>query len=359
MALSPEEIERQEFAQVSFGYDADEVRKYLFEVAANLRHARRERNTNSKAPNEHAQGTEATHDVPHDLRTDATRWPARGAAGVGAVDAVSFFIPPAIPAPRPFARERAVAPIPAVDVPDSYDQVGVEVAELLRAAHETVAVILNRSELDALSVREDAEHDAHEIRRSAEADAKWQQDRAKRVLTTVQEQADAILAEAEAQGRSIVAATTEQAELSAKKITERAARHVEDILAAEREALARLHRAQHDVGRAIEAIVRTDNRPIVDGRVAADLRFAVDGPALADLPENRSDPVSPQEWTNMHELARQDPLMLMVRQAVGRAVGAAGSQDETDPAEGETANPCASGRTPHLGPGTAPISANR
>lgn len=346
MALSPDEIERREFALVSLGYDADEVRKFLLEVAATVRMSRHD----THPPD--LLRARTTADIPDDLRTDAARWPARGHdSSNGPVDAVSFFIPPAVPrvapATRPATREttpgKTSDTAAAAGGADPFDQVGTQVAELMRAAHESVTAILEKADLDAAAIRDDAEHDAREIRRRSEADAAWQQDRAKRVLTTVQEQADAIVAEAEAQGRAIVANAAEQADVHAKQVTEKAQRHVEDILRAEREALARLHSAQHDVGRAIEAIVRADNRPVVDVRSPeADLRFATDrsgdgsdGASRAD--RDSSDPRSNENWSSIQELAQQDPLMQMVRQAVDRAVDAAAG--DADPAAATSEDP--------------------
>src|SRR5690606_20872900 len=137
--LSPDEIERRTFAIEDRGYDRDEVRVFLLEVAAALR-----------------------------LALHTTRPPTPEA--------------PARPAPAP-------APASADQDGDPFGRFGAEVAEVLRAAHDAVAALHHQADAEIAARHVEAIAEADELRRQAEAEATWTQDRAKRVLITAQEQA--------------------------------------------------------------------------------------------------------------------------------------------------------------------------
>ncbi len=269
MNLTPDDIERRTFAIEDRGYDRDEVRRFLFEVAATVRQARE------------TSATTAGGDTAR-LATDR-------------------------PGPDQPGR-------------DPFAQLGAEVAEVLRAAHDSVAGRLAAAELEAALIRERAEADALEVRRQAEVDATWQHDRAKRVLIAAQEQAETIIEEAETQAGAVLVAARDQAEQHAQQVASQARRHAELIVRAEGEALRRLHDAHAGVASAIETLAGAEDRPVVDlthvrpkvqfGSVAVDMEVpAGDGGNLSSL----------------------DPVLRMVRHAVDRAVtGAAEHAAEDD-----------------------------
>jgi DivIVA domain-containing protein len=274
VALSPDDIERRIFAVAPEGYDVDEVRSFLFEVAAAVRLALFSTRPLVAPP------------VALSHKVDAARWPER---------------------PRP-------------DAPGRVDP----------------------------AVR--AERDAQEVLRKANADAASIHDQAKRVLTTAQDQADAIIADAEHTAREIVASAAGHADEHIKASTDRARRHAEEVLRAERDTLGRLRAAQADVGLAIERIARSDTRPIVDlRREVGDLRFGIPAPpstaaAPASAPTaghapdalGRVDPAArPErgrepaltrhliETGDPRDVAAGDPTLVLMRNAVTRAILAA------------------------------------
>ena len=291
MALSPDDIERRTFAVAPVGYDVQEVRAFLFEVAATVRLA-------LSSP----QLLPPARAVALAQQADAARWPER---------------------PRPETSE----------VPGAVDPVL------------------------------QAERDAREVVRRAKADAAAIQNQAKRVLTTAQDQADAIIADAEYTAREIVASAAGHAEEHVKASTERARRHSDEVLRAERDALGRLRAAQADVGSAIERIVRSDTRPVVDlRRDGGDLRFGIsdagadrDGPPPPAAPEPRPVPTPPErsreaaltrrliDTGDPRDVAAGDPTLVLMRNAVTRAIHAAAEARTTGDGGPGAATPEAGG----------------
>ena len=49
--------------------------------------------------------------------------------------------------------------------PDDFEQMGEEVAAILRQAHESVATLRHRAEADAALIRQDAQREAEELTR--------------------------------------------------------------------------------------------------------------------------------------------------------------------------------------------------
>lgn len=299
MHLSPDEIERRTFAIEDRGYDRDEVRVFLLEVASALR-----------------------------LALHTTRPP----------------LPPAIPAaaqPGPAAPEPHPAPAPPTGSPalDDFTRLGSEVAELLRSAHEAVAALHQQADAEIAARHEDAVARADEVRRQAEVDAGWTHDRAKRVLITAQEQADAIVADAESRAAEVLATARRQAREHADQVATRTRRHAEQILRAEREALRRLHQAQAGVAAAVEMLTGSETRPVVD---LTELRPNVRLGSLSveagsePAPEAASEPVPAS--------ASNDPVTRMIRSAVDRAAEHARSAptpESEDPADGSGPDPLA------------------
>jgi DivIVA domain-containing protein len=258
--LSPDEIERRSFAIEDRGYDRDEVRVFLLEVASALRLAL------------------------HTTRPPAATPPAT-----------------AVPTPPPAAEVAAGG--------DDFARLGSEVAEVLRSAHEAVAGLHHQAEVEIAARHEEALAAADEVRRQAEADATWTHDRAKRVLITAQEQADSILAEADADAAELLASARRQAHEHADQVATRTRRHAEQILRAEREALRRLHQAQAGVAAAVEMLTGSETRPVVD---LTELRPSVRlGPLSLEPPEPEPTPTAPA--------VVNDPVARMIRNAVDRA----------------------------------------
>lgn len=314
MALSPDDIERRTFAVRESGYDADEVRKFLFEVAAVVRLAR---HTTALPPS-----------LTRSPSGDATRWPVRGSLGSRAGrDATAS------------AADASTDPAPAdPEMPD------------LAASSRTQA------EARAAEIREDALHDAAEIRRKAEADAALEKDRAKRVLTTAQAQASAIIADAEAHAQVITAAAASFADDHMRETMDRTRRQADEILRVERDTIARLQAAQTDVGRAIESIARADTSPITDlHRPGRSLRFGV--------PSDLADDTMVEESFSADALS-DDPVVQMVRTAVDRAVTAAASSagPDAEPAIGTEGGDDPAGATappPRTAAVDSPVPASR
>jgi len=386
--LTPDDIERRTFALEERGYNRDEVRKFLFEVAARLRLAfhttqppvsYKSRRAPAE-PTDEPGATEAPSSVdaaattdPFGTGLDPTDDPAARPSRNGnrthahddlanplgdplaALAGTSDFSAPSTSALDAFADQataeaveaaEAVDAIGALEPADGYQQLGAEVAEVLRAAHDAVAARREQAEKVAEAVRAEAHADAAEIRRQAEADAVWQHDRAKRVLIAAQEQADAIVAETESQAKAIIASAREQAEEHAQHVAAQARRHAETILKAEREALHRLHDAKAGLTAAIDFIGAGECRPVVDltnfrpyvqlGHVSVEMQ----DDHLADS-----------------DAAAQDPLVRMVRHAVDRAVDGAAEHavehdtdvdrdtDEPEPADAAEPPSTSSGHT--------------
>jgi DivIVA domain-containing protein len=282
--LSPDEIERRAFAIEDRGYDRDEVRVFLLEVASALR-----------------------------LALHTTR-------------------PPSVSPPA--ATELAPPTVTTPTSADDFARLGTEVAEVLRSAHEAVAALHQQAEVDIAARHDEALADAEEVRRQADNDATWTHDRAKRVLITAQEQADAIVAEAEANAAELLTNARRQARDHADQVATRTRRHAEQILRAEREALRRLHQAQAGVAAAVEMLTGSETRPVVD---LTELRPNVRlGPLSLEAPD--PDP-SPAESVN-------DPVARMIRNAVDRAsqhAQGSGTTESTDPDRGPRGD--AAGRT--------------
>lgn len=282
VTLNAHDIESRTFAIEDRGYDRDEVRNFLLEVASSVRMA-----LHSTVPPTGGRG------------------PAVSA-------------PPLTGGPDPSATG------------DDFDRLGTEVADILRAAHEAVDAMRKQAEAEANAIRVQAEQDARETRRKTEAEAAWNHDRAKRLLITAQEQADAIISESEAQARAMVDIARQQAEDHARQVAERARDHAEQVLRAEQETLRRLQAAQSDIATTIDVLKSADTRPVVDLTEGhPQLRF---GELTFDVTDEQ------REMTDA--LVERDPLVHMVRAAVDRASAAAADGDgdgSADERENESA----------------------
>jgi DivIVA domain-containing protein len=258
VALTPDEIEGREFRVVDHGYDTVQVDAFLTEVAASYRYA-----VHNTLP---------------------------GAAGVG-----------------PATGRHPAASTSA----DALTKVGQEVAEILRSAEKVAETVRAEADADASSIRARADLEAAELRQAAEQD----RDQAKRLLTHAQEQADTIVAEAEEQAQAIVDQMTNDARHRSDDLLGKSRRHAEEILRAERAVLERLHEVRGDVDMAIDRLVGSDERPVLDLTTGeAVLRVGSLGPAPAEQEAPSGD----------------DPVRDMMRAAVIRAAGEGVSAAERD-----------------------------
>ena len=207
---------------------------------------------------------------------------------------------------------------------DEFTRVGQEIAGLLRAARTSAGAV--RAEADGLaaSVRSRAELEAADIRKEAE----FHLEQAKLVLANAESQAEVVLVEAQRQTAEAVALGRAQGEAEARELVEVATTRVEEILRAERSAQQRLLAARRDLQQAIDRVSGDPEQPVLDltgpddgqpDRADADTSQA-DGatlpdsaePRTGDLPEAGTPGEPPSEVSS-------DPLLRMVRAAVGRA----------------------------------------
>lgn len=275
---SPDEIQRRTFAIEDRGYDRDEVRVFLLEVASTLRLA--------------------LHTTRPPVGTPTATSPSPSVDGAGADGNGS-----------------------GSGSGDDFARLGTEVAEVLRSAHDAVAVLRNEAALEIEAQHQDAQARADELRRQADADAAWTHERAKRVLVTAQEQADALLADAERAGAELIETARRQAEEHTAQVAERTRRHAEQILRAEREALRRLHQAQAGVAAAVEMLTGSESRPVVDltelrpNLRLGSLNIEIDDPES----EEGDDDERPEGPVRPSQRSAGDPVAHMVRHAVDRA----------------------------------------
>ncbi len=277
--LSPDEIQGRTFAIADGGYDCDEVRSFLVEVASTVRLAR--------------------HTT----------------------------LPPTVASSAPGASDGA----PHRTAPDDFAHLGSEVATVLRAAHAAAETLRVEAERSIAERHQDAAAQADEILHQAATEAAWTSERARRVLITAQEQAEAIAGEAEAAAVETIDEARRQAKDHTDQVVEHSRRHADQILRAEREALRRLHDAQHGIADAIDTLTDPEIRPVVDltaGRPNLNVGSLPFEPHADIAPDHADDP-------------RPDPVAQMIRRAVGRAAsqGASSTIDVERSSEPDTGGP--------------------
>ncbi len=248
MALTPDEIERRTFPIADWGYDRGEVHKFLVEVAATLRYAQHQ-------------------SIPRVSRPE--------------------------PAPR-----------------GDTQVVGKRVVEILRAAEELAAGIRDEAANEAAELRAQAELHVADRMREADAETARTREQAKRLLLAAQEKAARIVSDAQVQAESTIAAAEERANARAEHIERRARQHAERILRFEADVRERLEGARDDLRQAIERLVGSEERPVIDLTGAR--------PAVRTGAGRPSDPEAVPTTAGLNA----DPLENMVRSAVDRAVEA-------------------------------------
>jgi DivIVA domain-containing protein len=300
LPLTPDEIERQSFGIEQRGYDRDQVRSFLYEVAAALRLS--------------LQGTQSA------LFGTRPPWPQGGEP----VDAATA---------------------------------GAEAARILRAAHVSATIRQEEADAVAEAIVEQARQEADELLRRAEADAEHQRDRARRVLVAAQEEADTLVAQAEKRARLVLSGARQDALNHVQQVSRNLEARADQLIEAERTTLARLNEARRDLSALIETLAGAE--PVL-GPTVEILRLAVDarthgGPTATVPPGAARPPGSDPADDPDHPVAR------MVRAAVARAVEAAAAGAEgvgagteaDDDGGGEGGDPMAEAEA-GPGPGDAP-----
>jgi hypothetical protein len=261
-AATPDQIERRPFAIEEHGYDRDEVRKFLAEVAATLRLAQR-----STVP--------------------------------------------------PVLVPLTTGPGAAVDASAAFDRASADVGRILRAAE--VSAQTRRDETEALvaSIIERAEHDADDLRRQATEAAALDTERARRVLLVAQQQAEALTAEAELRAAAMLDAAREHARQHARRIAQEARRRADEVAETEGEALLRLNQARLELVAAIDSLSTSRTRAVLDitGPVA-DIHLEASDPSTTD----DLDGPEPQDLRLDDDV---DPTRSLIQRAVDRATAAA------------------------------------
>ena len=219
---------------------------------------------------------------------------------------------------------------------DEFGRVGQEIATILRAARDSAGAMRAEAEGLAASVRSRAELEAVDVRKQAEKD----RDEAKQILDEAHAKGDVVINEAQKQAAASLSAATEQARARAAQITARAERQAEQIRRGERAAHQRLLAARTDLQQAIDRLVGTDDQPVLD-LTTAPPHVRTGGirrePLVAGGDQTAVDADETEIGSRHGDPATGgDPLLRMVRAAVGRAVEGSASDpaliDEEAPA---------------------------
>jgi F0F1-type ATP synthase membrane subunit b/b' len=273
-----------------------------------------------------------------------------------------FATPTAVPPPAP-----QPPPVPAPGVPpafgltppastsppsDAFDELGRQVAGVLRAANEEAARVRADAASEAEAIRAEARVQAEALRAEAEQD----RDEAKRLLVRARERAEQMVAEAEQRAGQVVADAEHQARARVAAVLDTGRARLERLAVEERLSRDRLLEAQADLQGVIQRISRP--APVIDlTRAEATIRFGIQANAPLDeeedeefppppppppaavedlapepiVPERVVDPGEPDDEVNpdIHATRRVDPLTTMVRTAVDRAVAYSTGRDET------------------------------
>jgi len=255
---------------------------------------------------------------------------------------------------------------------DEFGRLGQEIAAILRNARDSAGAVRAEAEGQAAALRSRAELQADDVRKAAEAEAES-------VRTLAEQEADDVRAKVQAEADSRLAAAQSDADeirLEAERRLQQAeqarARADEELAAsraeADREAAARLERADHEARRLADEITteatqraelireseqstylrllaaRDDLQQAIDRLVATlgvdtrgtgDRQSAVEGDSVVDLTtapaQMRHEPVPAHATASVGldqpAATAGDPLLRMVRAAVGRAAEGSASDD--------------------------------
>jgi DivIVA domain-containing protein len=267
LPLSPDDVERRGFAIEHRGYDRDQVRSFLYEVAAALRLA--------------LQGNQS---------------------------------PIFAPLP-PWTRGAPVEPAPTSAADPAFEAA----ARILRAASVSATIRQEEADAAADAIVDNARQEAAELVRRAEGEAEQQRDRARRVLVAAQEEARTLVDDAERRARRVLSGARQDALNHAQQVSATLETRANQLIEAEQTMLARLNETRLQLSALIEELAGAE--PVV-GPTIEILHLAVDARTTGE--PSRAAPARPRPRARPapagppgHRVAR------MVRSAVTRAMDAA------------------------------------
>jgi DivIVA domain-containing protein len=237
MAITPDEIENRVFPLVRRGYDPAEVDDFLRDVASALAQA---------------QGGLAT--------------------------------PPAAAEEAPEAEPAAAT----VRGPDDFEQMGEEVAAILRQAHESVATLRHRAETDAALIRQDAQREADELTGRAHADRQA----AAIELEAARADADWLLSDVRRQADEAAAATTALARERTREIIETARAEARGAVTVQRNVRGRLEDTRDHIEQVLDRLIEEDT-DLFDAIDLTDAALAAAGDAEGGAGSRGPDLVPP------------------------------------------------------------------
>ena len=217
---------------------------------------------------------------------------------------------------------------------DEFSRAGQEIASVLRAARDSAGAMRAEAEGLAASMRSRAEIEVSDLRRQADEE----REQANLLLVDAQRRAEAIVHDAEAQVAGALASATAEAEARAREITAEAEKQLDDILRSERAAQQRLLGARTDLQQAIDRLSGTTDaspaqRSLLDLTVAPHVRSGPGTVVGGSVPAPNGTMVDPGAQVAPADAAvATDPLLRMVRAAVGRAAEHSSSHEYQDEA---------------------------
>jgi DivIVA domain-containing protein len=284
--LTPDEIERQGFAIEHRGYHRDQVRDFLYEVAAALRLA--------------LQGNQSPVFGP------PPTW-SHGSADHA-------------PGSPPFDNTRILRAHLTASLRQE--------AELDTDAE----AILERARQESVDIVDQARQEADELLGDAEAEAEHLREKARRMLAAAQEEAGSVVTEAEARARRVLKGARQDALNHAQQVSTTLEARAEQLVEAEQGTLQRLNETRRQLSKVIEELAGAE--PVV-GPTIEILRLAVDARTTGE-PSLTGSPETPVELDPADTGDPSDhPVSTMVRAAVARAMDAAVDEDDdtADPVE--------------------------
>jgi DivIVA domain-containing protein len=271
LPLTPDEVERRGFAIEHRGYDRDQVRSFLYEVAAALRLA--------------LQGNQS---------------------------------PIFAPLP-PWTRGAPVEPTPTSPGNDPTLETA---ARILRAASVSATIRQEEADAAADAIIDNARQEADELLRRAEADAEQQRDRARRVLVAAQQEARQLVDDAERRARRVLSGARQDALNHASQVSTTLETRAEQLREAEQGVLARLNETRLQLSQLIEELAGAE--PVV-GPTIEILQLAVDARTTGEPSLMVPSPTPPAVEPRSRPERAEPPdarVARMVRAAVTRAMDA-------------------------------------
>jgi cell division initiation protein len=162
---SAEQIRRREFATIRRGYDPDQVREYLFQVAAQVETLERELRGAPKPDRSQMSPGEALAQLAAEAQAQEA--------------AIAKAAPP---------------PPPAIEPPtDRYEQLGQRFARVIEVADQEATRVLDEAKAEADRIMEQARGEADRIRVDAQARAEEARQEASEALVQARREADRII----------------------------------------------------------------------------------------------------------------------------------------------------------------------